>query len=801
MKIAIVGPSPVPYTIGGMEKFLWELTSQINLRTTCQAELIKLPSREKGFWELIDTYYEYWILDLLHFDMVLSTKYPSWMICHDNHINYMVHKLRGLYDTYHFTGMPLEVNCLSKYTSRLNNFMDISWENPDIKEFFQIYLEMKSHKNELSESETLFPGSLIRKIVHYLDKGALAPSKIRRYYAISETVAKRKDYLPPESKYSIAYPPPINSSINNSISYDDYFFTVSRLDGAKRVSLLIESMKQSSCKIPLVIAGTGPDEDVLKEMAGSDQRIKFLGYCNDSLIAQHYEGCLAVLYVPYEEDYGLVTVEAFLRKKPVITCLDSGGTNEFVVNEVNGFSVSPDTGNIAKAMEILENDRQRAIRMGNNGFLKVEKLTWDNFIKSVFPESNHKLSTITNIKPKMVVTTTFPIYPPLGGGQSRIYNLYKKLARYYDIEIISFTNSSENGFNQEIAPGLREIRIPKTQVHQEKEWEIERNIGIPVSDVVMPKLSELTPDYGAMLRKAVSGAEVIVVSHPYLLDEVLHAASQARIIYEAQDVEFDLKRNVLPKHAKSIIDDVYRIERMCCERGDLIMTCSVDDANRLQQLYELNSSKFVVVPNGVDVETIPFVTQQQRKLNKKQLGLENEKIVLFMGSWHPPNLEAANRVFEIAEELADIKFLLIGSQCLAFKGKDIPDNVGLLGVLEENEKNIVFGIVDLALNPMLSGSGTNLKMFDYMASGIPVISTEFGARGIEFTRDKEIIVASVDEMSEGISRAFQSTDEISANISAAARHLVEKKFDWGMIAEILEIELRSRRNSNTDFRS
>jgi glycosyltransferase involved in cell wall biosynthesis len=308
----------------------------------------------------------------------------------------------------------------------------------------------------------------------------------------------------------------------------------------------------------------------------------------------------------------------------------------------------------------------------------------------------------------------------------------------------------------------------------------------------MPKLSELTPAYGAMLRETASDAEVIVVSHPYLLYEVLHVNGQARIIYEAHNVESDLKRNVLPKQAKTFIDDVYRIEKMCCEQGDKIITCSTDDANRLQQLYGIGPGKFFVVPNGVDVETIPFVTQQQRRVNKRKLGLENEGIVLFMGSWHPPNLEAANRVFEIAQALPKIKFLLMGSQCLAFEGKVIPVNVGLLGVLEENEKSILFGIVDLALNPMLSGSGTNLKMFDYMAAGIPVVSTEFGARGIDFTHDKEILVANVEDMSKAITDAFHKSDEALMNISVAARQLVEEKYDWKTISEVVRIELESR---------
>ena len=64
MKIALVGPSPVPYAAGGTENLLWGLCETINKCTKHQAELIKLPSRELSFWELIESYYAYYKLDL-----------------------------------------------------------------------------------------------------------------------------------------------------------------------------------------------------------------------------------------------------------------------------------------------------------------------------------------------------------------------------------------------------------------------------------------------------------------------------------------------------------------------------------------------------------------------------------------------------------------------------------------------------------------------------------------------------------------------------------------------------------------
>ena len=58
-------------------------------------------------------------------------------------------------------------------------------------------------------------------------------------------------------------------------------------------------------------------------------------------------------------------------------------------------------------------------------------------------------------------------------------------------------------------------------------------------------------------------------------------------------------------------------------------------------------------------------------------------------------------------------------------------NIGFTGITTDEEKELYLSITDIAINPMMTGSGTNLKMLDYMANGIPVISTEVGARGLD----------------------------------------------------------------------
>ncbi len=74
---------------------------------------------------------------------------------------------------------------------------------------------------------------------------------------------------------------------------------------------------------------------------------------DDDELIDLYAGALAVVYPPFDEDFGYVTLEAFLARKPVITCTDSGGPNEFVVDGVNGFVCAPNPEALAAAIDQL----------------------------------------------------------------------------------------------------------------------------------------------------------------------------------------------------------------------------------------------------------------------------------------------------------------------------------------------------------------------------------------------------------------------------------------------------------------
>jgi glycosyltransferase involved in cell wall biosynthesis len=788
MKIGIVAPSPVPFCIGGAENLWWGLKNYLNQHTEHQAELIKLPSRELAFWELIENYREFSRLDLSHFDLIISGKYPAWMVHHPKHVCYMLHRLRGLYDTYHFTRLPIECDEQHPEVVSLVEFMRDHQGDPEqIEEFFD-RLERLRHCGVPPEIFA-FPGPLIRKVVRFLDGAAMSPSRICNYTAIAQNVGRRADYFPEGATVSVAYPPSNLPSFRTGKS--DYFFTVGRLDGAKRTHLLVDAMLRSRSRYHLKIAGTGPDEGALRRKVDGDPRIEFLGFVNDQLVIDLYANALAVLYAPYDEDYGLVTVEAMASGKPVLTTTDAGGPLEFVCQGKNGYVVDPVPEALAERINYFSDHGQAAVDMAAECRKTVQPITWENVARVLLGKVvAAPKGSPTKRKTKITLTTTFPVYPPRGGGQSRIYHLYRNLTSEFEVEIVSFGDYGEAEFDEPIAPGVREIRIPKTLKHIQTEGRLARRLeGVPANDVMMPKLYSLTPRYVEALARSAAGSDWLVASHPYLLPALEAVHQHQRMIYEAHNVESILKRTILPGNrlGRYFLKLTEAIEARCCKLGQLVMTCSLEDAKTLERAYDVELEKTVIVPNGVDLESVSFHPLELRRKLRAENHIENPFTVLFMASWHGPNIEAALCVTEIARLLPNVNFLLVGSigDYLDWFDFALPSNVKSLGVVDDETKDQTLSWVDLAINPMQSGSGTNLKMLDYMAAGVPVLSTRFGARGLGVEDRTHARLAPLIEFPRVIEEMRAQPEEATASMVQRARSYVEKQFSWQVIGDDL----------------
>ncbi|WP_406857265.1 glycosyltransferase [Alsobacter sp. KACC 23698] len=785
MKIAIVTPHPSPFALGGAENLWWGLQTYFEEHTPHRCDVVALLGSEQSFWDLIASYRAFAQLDLSGYDCVISGKYPAWMVKHPRHICYMLHRLRGLYDTYAQATSDPAVFALGPVRELLDWMDDVeayggAAEDDEIEEAFARFERLRSAG--LPDAAFAFPGPLIRRIIHFLDAGGLSPRRISRYAAISETVRRRPSYFPDGVTPDVLRPPPHRDDHHEGDFR--YFFTSSRLDRPKRVDLIIEAMRDVKQDVPLLIAGTGPDGPRLQELAAPDKRIRFLGYVPDADMAELYANALAVPFAPYDEDYGLVTLEAMRSGKPVLTTVDAGGPTEFVRHEHSGL-LSPATPKaFGEALSRVAGDPDLARRMGAAARRDVEGVGWEAVAAGLL-RADAAPQVRRAHRPKLTAAVTFRVFPPMNGGQARVYHLYKNLAEVFDIDLVCLTGSTELRSEKEIAPGLLEICVPRSHAHAAAERDIfDLADQIPIGDIAAYALTGLSSDYEEALELSAMTSDAVIACHPYLVASIRKVAPDRPLWYEAQDVEITLKTALFQDcpAAARLLEEVRDAERSCWTAATTVFACAERDLDELASLYGPTRARRLEVPNGVALDEIQFTSLARRREVQRRASLGPMRTALFMGSWHGPNLAAVEDIIREAPLAPDTRFVVVGSACLPFKERKLPENVHLLGPVDQSIRDDLLAAADVALNPMRFGSGTNLKMLDYFAAGIPVISTAFGARGLAVAPGVHYIVAPDDGLAQALGVLATYDDASLAAMVDAARAVVEDLYSWKQIA-------------------
>jgi glycosyltransferase involved in cell wall biosynthesis len=222
-----------------------------------------------------------------------------------------------------------------------------------------------------------------RSLIHRADKFLF--DRMSRRYVISATVQARLQRWGGTGSTVLYPPPPVREY--RCDGYDDYLFAVSRLAPLKRFDLLLRALAEPVASgIRCVIAGEGGEMAALvrlRAQLGLETRVQFAGRLTDAEMVGHLARCRAVAFVPWNEDYGFVTVEAFSCAKPVVTVTDSGGPSELVTDGVTGAVVAPTPEALGAAISHVMRDRTRAIRMGEAGHAVVAPMTWDAAVREL----------------------------------------------------------------------------------------------------------------------------------------------------------------------------------------------------------------------------------------------------------------------------------------------------------------------------------------------------------------------------------------------------------------------------------
>lgn len=341
----VVCEAQVPFVEGGAEYHVRELVRRLRIGGY-DAELVSLPFKWYPKRELLTHAAAWRLIDLTEsngqpIDVVIASKFPTYFVRHPRKVTWLVHQYRAAYE---LCGTP---------------YGDFDHTEEDVG---------------------------LRERLIALDRQMLLESRHR--FAIAKNVADRLQAFNGVSADTL-YPPPRLADRLVAGDAQAYVLSVGRLETVKRVDLIIRAMASVQPSLRLIVVGDGTQRENLERLAatcGVADRVSFVGRVDVADLVRLYAEALAVVFAPYDEDYGYVTLEAFLAHKPVITATDSGGPREFVDDGVTGLVCSPTPAAVSDAIARLAGDRRLASTLGDAGYARARLVTWEGVIERLLAD-------------------------------------------------------------------------------------------------------------------------------------------------------------------------------------------------------------------------------------------------------------------------------------------------------------------------------------------------------------------------------------------------------------------------------
>ncbi len=581
------------------------------------------------------------------------------------------------------------------------------------------------------------------------------------------------------------------------IGEDDFLVLyVGRLSQEKNPGIILDAFNNLSIKNKkLFFVGDGPlrseIEQKIKKTKASG--VFLSGFQNHDKIGEFYAIADVLVLPSSSETWGIVVNEAMCFGVPIIASDQVGAAVDLVKNKYNGF-VFPvgDTKELVNALNSLismsKNERlsfgQKSSEIIKEWIDKIDpvqqltKLLSDVSPKYYVPESANK---------RILMISPYIPWPMYGGTLVRIFNLLKELSeRGYEIILFAGTEDVKILSNNPLNQICKEIHLFKLATGSSFSFVLGSIFSInpyPVSRFYTNSMKEglqklLTTQKFDLIWVNLSILVNIlpgdlIKNTPILMD---HPECE-ELVYK----DYIKGGNMAQKFFSFInLIKLIKFHEKVFSRVSTIFCVSKEEAD-----FTMNQTKgkinVWVVPNGVDGKTFYPAEFSENKPNR---------ILLCSGMSVRRNIDAlvwfTKRIFpQIKEQVSDAEFWIVGSNPSheVLQLNSIP-GVKVVGTVENIEDYYRMGKVFVA--PYRFGAGTKLKVFEAMASGVPIVSTAIGCRGIDVINGHHILIADSEvEFARCVVDLLQNR-QLAQKLAQNALALIKDKYYWKKIVDDLE---------------
>lgn len=386
---------------------------------------------------------------------------------------------------------------------------------------------------------------------------------------------------------------------------------------------------------------------------------------------------------------------------------------------------------------------------------------------------------------RLVVVNHFPVLPARGGGQLAVAGLTGALAAYWPTDLVWSERRHAGSQTVEVqGRPVQATAVPIRWLQRHAARWLRRALGRVDTDVGSLLFCAGDRALAATLESTLHDGDILMLCHPWLwpaVERVL-ARRRVRFVFDAHNVEHLLKQQTAPDNAVArwVVERIRRAEAAAVARADLVLACTEADA---AALAGERSERVLVGSKGIAASAAADAMAAARS------GRTPPRHALFVGSEHGPNNDAARWIVEtLAPACPDWQFDIAGACGPASGARPRTPNVQILGRVDDMAR--LLAGAGVSLNPMAGGSGINMKVFEALQCGLPVLATPIGARGFETLHDTGIVVAERSGFAAALATLARDPAAWQA-LSAAGPACVRAHFDWAVIAARVHARLEA----------